>query len=129
MKGLAKILLAVASVTLIVASCSRGPRVIPQSKMEKIINDMLLADQWLESAKVSKYAVDTTLFYEPIFRKYGYDTDDYLASIEYYMRDPLKFSRMVRKLALKMEADAKRLRGGGGGSSLTEESELEDNDE
>ena len=129
MKSFAKILLAVASAALFVAACSHGAKVIPQSKMEKILTDMLLADQWLESAKVSKSSIDTVLFYEPIFRKYGYDTDDYRASLEYYMRDPLKFSRMIRKIAVKMETEARKLRGGGGvsasGDSEEEENETE----
>lgn len=109
MKVSAKILIAVAAVAFCVAACSRGPKVIPRSKMEKIYTDMLMADQWYAYNTKNKIDIDTTLFYEPIFRKYGYTTDDFRASVEYYMRDPLRFSRMMKKIALKMEAEAQRL--------------------
>ena len=110
MKVSAKILVAVAAVTLCAAACARGPRIIPKSKLEKIYTEVLLADQWLGVNSEYSAAVDTTLFYETIFRKYGYDTDDFRASLEYYMRDPLKMSRMMKNVAVKMETEAGRLR-------------------
>ena len=105
MKVSAKIFVAVAAAALCVAACSRGPRVIPRSKMEKIYTDMLIADQWLAGFKA-----DTTLFYEPIFRKYGYTSEDFNASNEYYMRDPLRYSRMRKKVALSLDAKARKKR-------------------
>ena len=39
---------------------------------------------------------DTTLVYEPILQKYGYDSDDYRKSIDYYMNDPERFARIFR---------------------------------
>ena len=103
-----------------VAACSRGPKVIPRSKMEKIYTDMILADQWLEYNTEYRDDVDTSLFYEPIFHKYGYTTDDFRASVEYYMRDPLRFSRMMKKIALKMDAEAQKLRNAAGTESEVE---------
>ena len=111
MKTSARILIAVAAAALFVAACSRGPRIIPRSKMEKIYTDMLMADQWLSYNLDVRVAADTSLFYEPIFRKYGYTTDDFRASVEYYMRDPLRLSRMLKKIALKLDAEAQALRG------------------
>ena len=109
MKLSVRILILVATAALCVAACSRGPKVIPRSKMEKIYTDMLLADQWFALNTNNRIAIDTTLFYEPIFRKYGYTTDDFRVSVEYYMRDPLRFSRMMKKVAVKMDAEAARL--------------------
>ena len=109
MKVSAKILVAVAVVALCAVACARGPRIIPKSKMEKIYTEVLLADQWLAVNSQYTSVVDTTLFYETIFRKYGFDTDDFRASLEYYMRDPLKFSRMMKNVAVKMETEAERL--------------------
>lgn len=40
---------------------------------------------------------DTTLYYEPVFNKYGYTTDDYLHSVDYYISDPERFSRILDK--------------------------------
>lgn len=109
MKVSAKILVAVAVVALCAVACARGPRIIPKSKMEKIYTEVLLADQWLAVNYQYTAVADTTLFYETIFRKYGFDTDDFRASLEYYMRDPLKFSRMMKNVAVKMETEAERL--------------------
>ncbi|MBP5537167.1 MAG: DUF4296 domain-containing protein [Bacteroidales bacterium] len=120
MKISAKILLAVASAALCVAACSHGPKVIPRSKMEKIYTDLFLADQWLNFNSANRVAADTTLYYEPIFRKYGYTTEDFNASVEYYMRDPLRFSRMLKNVALKMDAESQKLRGSTGKDSETE---------
>ncbi|MBQ9878589.1 MAG: DUF4296 domain-containing protein [Bacteroidales bacterium] len=120
MKLSARLLLAVASAALCVAACSRGPKVIPRSKMEKIYTDMFMADQWLNFNIENRVAADTTLYYEPIFRKYGYTTEDFNASVEYYMRDPLRFSRMLKNVALKMDAEAQRLRGSTGKESEAE---------
>lgn len=109
MKVSAKILVAVAVVAICAVACARGPRIIPKSKMEKIYTEVLLADQWLAVNYQYTGVADTTLFYETIFRKYGFDTDDFRASLEYYMRDPLKFSRMMKNVAVKMETEAERL--------------------
>ena len=109
MKVSARIVLAVAVATLCVVACSRGPRIIPRSKMEKIYTDLLMADQWLAVNSDNSVAVDTTLFYEAVFRRYGFTTEDFNASLEYYMRDPLKFSRMMKDVAVKLEYDADRL--------------------
>ena len=109
MKVSARKVLAVAVAALCAVACSRGPRIIPRSKMEKIYTDLLMADQWLAVNSDNSVAVDTTLFYEAVFRRYGFTTEDFNASLEYYMRDPLKFSRMMKDVAVKLEYDADRL--------------------
>ena len=102
-------IVAVAAVALCAAACARGPKIIPMSKMGKIYRELLLSDQWLAVNNQYSYEADTTLFYETIFRKYGYDSEDFRASLEYYMRDPLKMARMMKDVAVKMESDADRL--------------------
>lgn len=128
MKVSARILLAGLAAVLFVAACSNGPKVIPRSKMEKICSDMLLADQWEVLNGIPRFKIDTTLFYEPIFRKYGYTTDDFRASLEYYMRDPIKMSRMMKKIAIQMEDQAAALRNiqlGPDGEAVLEEDEMD----
>ncbi len=120
-------MIVVTSAVLFAAGCSRGPEVIPKSKMEKICTDLFLADEWLMENDNFRAVVDTSLFYEPIFRKYGYDTEDFRASLEYYMRDPLKFSRMIKKVALKMDTDSRKMKGTPGESAL-EDLEDEENE-
>ena len=88
---------ALAAVLLLCLACS-GDRatVIPRGKLAKIYADMLVTDQWAQSESHLRYTADTSLVYEPIFQKYGYDTDDYIKSVEYYMNDPERFSRILR---------------------------------
>lgn len=93
---------------LCAAACSSGPKVIPRSKMEKIYVEMLVGDQWLMRDQDDGWKADTTLFYESIFQKYGYTTEDFKASYEYYLRDPLRFSRMMRNVALTLDAKARK---------------------
>ena len=58
---------------------------------------MLVMDQWAQSESHLRATADTSLIYEPIFDKYGYDIKDYTRSVEYYMQDPERFSRILRE--------------------------------
>lgn len=81
---------------LAASSCSRGPRVIPRGKMARIYAEMLVTDQWINSTPSVKRMADTSLVYEPILEKYGYTTEDYRRSVEVYMDDPERYSRIFR---------------------------------
>ena len=82
---------------LSLVSCSRRGRVIPESDMTSIYMDMFMADQWL--TEFSKYTAraDTTLFYDPIFKKYGYTFNDFRQSLEYYVDHPDKYMKIMTK--------------------------------
>lgn len=82
---------------LCVTGCHRHGKVIPKSKMVLIYADMFLADQWLISHSDARAVADTTLFYEPIFRRYGYTSKDYDASVSYYIDRPDKFNKVLQK--------------------------------
>ena len=90
-------ILALCAVLSFLAGCScRGPKVIPRGKMEEIYADMLVADQWVLDNPGTRAKADTSLVYEPIFNRYGYTTEDYRASVGYYMKDPERYSRILR---------------------------------
>lgn len=90
------IVVLVAAIAL--ASCSREAKVIPRKTMTKIFVDMFEADAWLgvQDQDMLK-RTDTTAFYEPIFNKYGFTLEDYLKSVDYYLNDPERFSKVVAK--------------------------------
>ena len=88
--------------TCLLCSCSGRPRIIPRSTMTDIYADMYLADQWLADHGSERRKVDTMLFYDPIFRHYGYSFEDYDASLQYYLKDPEKFSRIFRDASKKL---------------------------
>lgn len=58
---------------------------------------MFVVDQWMVDNAGKHQMPDTTLYYEPVFNKYGYNTDDYLHSVDHYLSDPERFSRILDK--------------------------------
>ena len=81
----------------IISSCEKeGAKVIPRGKLSKIYAEMLVTDQWILATPGMRMIADTSLVYEPILEKYGYDSDDYRKSIDFYMDDPERFSRILR---------------------------------
>ncbi len=83
-----------------ILSCSAGEggRVIPRKVFAEIYADMFVADQWAHSSSWQyRTTLDTTELYEPIFRKYGYTADDYIASVDYYLEDPVRYERILQR--------------------------------
>ena len=91
-------------------SCHRDSQVIPRSTMSRIYADMFLSDSWiLEAGPDAREKSDTMAFYEPVFNSYGYTTEDYLRSVEYYLRDPERFSKIMLKARDRLDSEMKRL--------------------
>ena len=85
------------AVVLFLSSCSEEEgKVIPRSKLAEIYAEMLITDQWISDTPGLRRTADTSLVYEPIFQKYGYTTADYRTSVDRYMDDPERFSRILR---------------------------------
>lgn len=101
-----KILLLMVPFVLAV-SCHRGPERIPRDEMEEIMHEILLQDQYLKVTSAPKRLVDTTLVYEGIFEQYGYDTDDFLLSLEYYLEDPSRMEKLMEKVEDRLNKEAK----------------------
>ena len=84
------------TVTLFSSCKKEEDKVIPRSKMAKIYAEMLLVDQWLQMEPDARRRADTSLVYEPILEKYGYDSEIYRRSIYKYLDDPERFARIFR---------------------------------
>ena len=104
------LILLVAVMTLAPSCRKEGPRVIPRSKLAKIYAEMFVTDQWVQSKPGLRTIADTSLVYEPILEKYGYDSDDYQYSIDHYMDDPERFSRILRTTAEILDKEIGALR-------------------
>lgn len=92
-------------------SCgTKEARVIPRSKMAKIYAEMLITDQWIMSEPSVMRIADTSLVYEPILEKYGYDSEDYMKSVEHYLDDPERFSRIFRSASEQLDRRLKELK-------------------
>lgn len=92
---------------VLAVSCHRGPEVISRGEMEEIMHEVLLQDQYLKVNSVSKREMDTTLVYEGIFERYGYNTDDFLISLEYYLEDPARMEKLMEKVEERLKEEGK----------------------
>ncbi len=95
---------------LLVAVACRGPRVIPKDTMTDIYTDMFLADQMVRDADIPRAQMDTMLLYEAVFEKYGYDTEDYLYSLRFYLKDPERFGKVFENVAKRLEGEVDALK-------------------
>ena len=94
---------------LIVAAACRGPRVIPKDTLTDIYVDMLMADQYVREENIPRKQLDTMLVYEAVFNKYGYDTDDYLNSVRYYLKDPERYAKVFEEVAKRLQGEVDAL--------------------
>ena len=94
-------------VLVLVVAVSCGPRRIPRDDMERIMADILVLDQQIKSDRQLKKQADTSLVYEGIFEAYGYDTDDFLLSLEYYLKDPSRMEKIMGAVAESLEKEIK----------------------
>lgn len=110
MKAFRYIFAAVA-VLLLVSSCNRDDaEVIPRGKLSEIYAEMLMTDQWITSTPGFRHIADTSLVYEPILEKYGYDSEDYRRTVDVYMDDPERFSRILRTTVALLDKRLEDLR-------------------
>ena len=91
-------------VLLAAVACQRT-RIIPRDTLVDIYMDMFLADQVVREENIPHAQMDTTLLYEAVFRKYGYDTDDYLNSVRHYLKDPERFAKVFESVAKRLEGE------------------------
>ena len=94
---------------LVVAAACQGPRVIPKDTLTDIYTDMFLADQQVRKMNIPRPQMDTMLLYEAVFEKYGYNTDDYLYSVQHYLKDPERFAKVFDAVAKRLEGEVKSL--------------------
>lgn len=104
-----ELLLCIVLVAASFAGCSRH-KVIPKKEMVDIYAEMFLADQWMQETRQRGRMADTTLFYEPIFNRRGYTTYDFRRSVNYYLKDPERYARMLKKTSSKLGARADELK-------------------
>ncbi|MGN0190960.1 MAG: DUF4296 domain-containing protein [Candidatus Cryptobacteroides sp.] len=83
-------------VLCLASACKERERVIPKNKFAEIYAEMFVLDQWLDENREVRRSADTSLVYAPVLGKYGYTYDDYLASVDEYMKDPMRYSRILR---------------------------------
>lgn len=88
-----------------VAAGCHGPRRIPRGTMEDIYYDLFLTDARIGENPELRRQADTMLVYEAVFNRYGYNTDDYLYSLRYYLKDPERFAKTVHSVSDRFQKD------------------------
>ena len=78
--------------------------------MARIYAEMLVMDQWIAENPKLRTQADTSLVYEPILNEYGYTTEDYRASVSHYMKDPERYSRILRSTTELLEEELLELK-------------------
>ena len=101
-------IVALAALLAALCACNRT-RVIPESDMVRIYHDMFLADQWVRDNPEDRAVVDTTLLFDPIFRRYGYSFEDYDRTIHYYLDHDEKFVKLLKRVEDRLRKEGARL--------------------
>ena len=96
-------IVAVMLLLLALAGCRKGPKIIPQNDFGELYAELLLADQWVRLHPSEKRTADTTLVYAGILRKHGYTDEQVVASMKYYLRDPLRYKRAMDVAVARLE--------------------------
>ncbi|MBP5626502.1 MAG: DUF4296 domain-containing protein [Bacteroidales bacterium] len=97
------------AVLAMLCGCGRRSRVIPAEKFTRIYHDMFLADQWLRDNQSARKVADTTLFFDPIFRRYGYTFEDYDRSVHYYLDRPEQYAKILDRASERLRKEGERL--------------------
>lgn len=91
---------------LLALSC-RGPKKIPQEDMEEIFYLMFMQDQRIKLDRNIRNLADTSQVYSGILSSYGYNTDDYLFSLRYYLEEPEKMEDVMKGVTERIEKELK----------------------
>ena len=92
------------------AACSRKPKILRQDAFGDLYADMLLADEWVKLHPEMRRDADTMLVYAEAFKRHGVSPEDVRASLEYYLQDPLRYSRAMAVTLKSLEQHAKVIR-------------------
>lgn len=96
MKVFRHIIVFAACICMLLSCGQDKDKLIPRNKLAEIYAEMFVTDQWIVSTPSVRRMADTSLVYEPILEKYGYSSEDYRLSVEKYLDDPDRFSKILR---------------------------------
>lgn len=109
MKRFSAYVVAAAVLLACIVACGSKVRIIPEAKLSQIYAEMFMADEWLREHPDAHKTADTTLFYEPVFNKFGYTTEDYIATVDKYMYKPDDFVKVFENAKAILDRKAQEL--------------------
>lgn len=90
--------------SLLLTAISCGPRAdIPKKKMIQIYYEISLLDQYVEHNPPMRAQSDSMKVYAPLLDKYGYTEEEFINSINFYLRDPEKFLKILQAVETKLK--------------------------
>ena len=98
-----------AVVLAVLCACGHRTRVIPEGKLVRIYHDMFLADQWVRDHPDNRTDVDTTLLFDPIFRRYGYTFEDYDHTVQYYLDHSERYVKILNRVETQLRKEGESL--------------------
>ncbi len=101
-----RIALTIVCTLYFLAGCS-GPsaRRIPREDFQLVLREMFLTDLILERDGTLGRLADSTLVYPPILEKYGYTTEQFLATLDHYASRPARFKSLLTQLRRNINAE------------------------
>jgi len=90
-------------------SCQDDQKRIPRGEMVEIFTEMFMQDQMVHYDRDLLDQADSSLVYEGIFREHGFDTDDYLYSLKFYLRDPEKMAKIMNEVGVRLKKRSKEM--------------------
>ncbi|MBQ2452008.1 MAG: DUF4296 domain-containing protein [Bacteroidales bacterium] len=76
-------------------ACSKKGRVIPRDDMAEIYADLFMTDEWAAHQNFMR-KLDSLSLYAAVLERHGYTVEDFRASIDAYLDDPDRFSRILK---------------------------------
>ena len=88
---------------LCLSSCREKESIIPKDIMSQIYYDIYMTDEAVDVNYRLRRMADPMRVYEPIFNRYGYTTEDYNRSVNFYMERPDKFEDVFEETKTMLE--------------------------
>ena len=92
---------------LVMATACTPKGILSKKKLAAINAEMFLLDQYAGADRQMRRFTDTCAIYKPLLRSFGCTTDEYFASVDYYLdntREMAKIMDMTEKIIKKREA-------------------------
>jgi|GEM_PF-4647038 hypothetical protein len=72
--------------------------------MSEIYYDLFVTDQYIDQVHTFRSAADSLDVYAGIFEKHGYSTEEFLASLDYYIKNADKFEKILKHTQNEIKA-------------------------
>lgn len=93
----------IVSALILIMSCSKKKDIIPEDTLSQIYFDMYLTDEAVSLNYKYRRMADTLNIYEPIFNRYGYTSEDFRRSVNFYLERPDRFEDVFANTKIMLE--------------------------